>query len=195
MPLINCELTLDLKWSENFEAERATTFAMTNAKFYIQVVTLSTKDNAKLLQNLKSDFKRTINFSRFQSKPTEAQNWYLDFLNSPSFQRVNSLFLLTFENEDSRLSRTRYYLPKVKNATDQGDNYATGCLLDYPYFNENLNLIAIDLNNQQALDAESRVIQQISFTRNLDRAAETIMFFILEEQKKIFLNLSKQTVQ
>ena len=75
MPLINCELTLDLKWPENFEAERATTFAMTNAKFYVQVVTLATTDNAKLLQNLKSDFKRTINFSRCQSKPsTEAQN-------------------------------------------------------------------------------------------------------------------------
>ena len=55
MPLINCEVTLDLIWSENCvicEANRAKTFAMTSAKFYVPVVTLSTQDNANLLQQL-----------------------------------------------------------------------------------------------------------------------------------------------
>ena len=57
MPLINCEVTLDLKWLENriiCEVEIKTTFAMANPKFYVQVVTLATKDNAKLLQHSKS---------------------------------------------------------------------------------------------------------------------------------------------
>ena len=62
MPLINCKVTFDLDWSENLvicEANRATKFAMTSTK--TSVVTLSTQDNAKLLQHLKSVFKRIIN--------------------------------------------------------------------------------------------------------------------------------------
>ena len=47
-----------------------------------------------------------------------------------------------------------------KIATDQRDDYATGCLLDYPYFKENYKLIAIDLSKQQALDADPKEIQQ-----------------------------------
>ena len=48
-----------------------------------------------------------------------------------------------------------------KIATDQRDDYATGCLLDYPYFKENYKLIAIDLSKQQALDADPKEIQQL----------------------------------
>ena len=54
-------------------------------------------------------------------------------------------------------------------ATGQGDDYTTGCLLDYSYFKENYKMIAIDLSKQQALDADPRAIQQINFTENLDR--------------------------
>ena len=71
MPLINIEVTHDLDWSENCaicEAARATKFAMTSAKLCVPVVTLSTQDNAKFLQQLKSGFKRTINWNNYQSK-------------------------------------------------------------------------------------------------------------------------------
>ena len=64
MPLINCEVTLDLTWSWNCvicEAGRATTFARTSAKRYVSVVALSTQDNTKSLEQLKSGFIRTIN--------------------------------------------------------------------------------------------------------------------------------------
>ena len=67
-------------------------------------------------------------------------------------------------------------------ATDQGDDYTTGSLLDYSYF----KMIAIDLSKQQALDADPRAIRQINFTANLDRAGNTTMFFIIEKQKKLF---------
>ena len=53
-----------------------------------------------------------------------------------------------------------------KIATGQGDDYTTGCLLDYSYFKENYKMIAIDLSKQQVLDADPRKIQQIDFTAN-----------------------------
>ena len=79
------------------------------------MVTLSTQDNAKLLQQLKSGFKRTINWNKYQIKvSTEKQNQYLDFLIDPSFQGVNRLFVLSFENEGDRKVHTGFYLLKVE---------------------------------------------------------------------------------
>ena len=103
---------------------------------------------------------------------------------------------MPFENENGRTSHSEYYLPKVeikhynvqidgknffdqptnndiktfenirKSATGQGDDYTTGCLLDY-------KMIAIDLSKQQALDVDPRAIQQINFTA----AKETVLDF------------------
>ena len=75
-------------------------------------------------------------------------------------------------------------------ATGQGDDYTTGCLLDYSYFKENYRMIAIDLSKQQALDADPRAIQEINFMANLDRVGNTTMFFIIEETKEIVLEFS-----
>ena len=50
-----------------------------------------------------------------------------------------------------------------KVSTGQGDDYATGCLLNYAHFKENYRLIVVDLSKQKALDADSRAIQQIVF--------------------------------
>ena len=71
-----------------------------------------------------------------------------------------------------------------KISTGEGDDYATGCLLDYTYFKNFYKMIAVDLSKQQALDADPRSIQQINFTANLDRAGSTRIYFILEEAKK-----------
>ena len=76
-----------------------------------------------------------------------------------------------------------------------GDDYTTGCLLDYPYFKDHYKMIAIDLSKQQALDADPRAIQQINFTANLDRAGNTTMFFIIEEAKETVLDFSQGTVK
>ena len=63
---------------------------MTDAKCYVFVLTLSTKDKTKLLQHLKSGFRRTINWNKYQSKiSTKRPNEYLDYLFHPSFQRLN----------------------------------------------------------------------------------------------------------
>ena len=68
--------------------------------------------------------------------------------------------------------------------TGQGDNYTTGCLLDYSYFNENYKMIAIDLIKQKALDADPRTTQQINFTAKLDRVDGATIFFIIDQAKE-----------
>ena len=232
MPLINCEVNLILTWSStcvliatNILNQNAT-FAITDTKLYVPVVTLSTQENTKFLQQLKSGFKRVINWNKYLSKPELlAQNPNLNHLIEPSFQAVNRLFALAFENDDNRTGDDRYYLPTVeikdynvmingenlfdqqiknnkvtydnirKIATGQGDDYTTGCLLDYPYFANTYKMIAVDLRRQQALDADPRAIQQINFTANLDRAGNTRVYFILEETKETILDFSKGTVK
>ena len=54
-----------------------------------------------------------------------------------------------------------------KIATGQRDDYATGCLLDYLYFKENVKMTAVEISKQQFLDASPRFILQINFTWNL----------------------------
>ena len=79
-----------------------------------------------------------------------------------------------------------------KTTIGQGDEYTTGCLLDYTYFKKNYKMIAIDLSKQQVLHADPKAIQQNNFAENLDRAANTRFYFILEKQKKLFLNFYKE---
>ena len=70
---------------------------------------LPTQNNARLLQHLKSGFKRTINWNKYQSKVSiQAPNPYLDFLIDPSFQGVNRLFVLSFEYKYDRTVHTKY---------------------------------------------------------------------------------------
>ena len=87
MPLINCEINLILTWSANcviihtHVANQNPTFGITETKLYVPVVTLSTQDNAKLLPQLKSGFKRTINCNKYLSKPELlAKNPNLNYL-------------------------------------------------------------------------------------------------------------------
>ena len=164
MPLNNCEINLILTLSKACVISSAAgkaQFAITDTK---PVVTLSSQDNAKLLEQVKCGFKRTTEWNKYQSKVTiQVSNLYLDFLIDPSFLEVDRFFLLS-ENEGYRIIHTGYYIPKVelnaynvmtdrqklfdqpvKNdmrtydnirqiATGQGVDNTTGCLLDYPYF-------------------------------------------------------------
>ena len=153
---------------------------------------------------------------------TYAQNRYLNHLTNPSFQGANRLFVLSFENEDDTKSHSTHYLSKVeianyhvmiddKNffdqlinsnlktyenirriATGQGDDYTTGYLLDYSYFNNYYKMIAIDLNEQQVFDADPRAIQQTNFTASLDREGNAIIFLLLKKQKKLFWTFYKE---
>ena len=202
------------------------TFTITNTKLYVPVVTLSTQENIKLLQQLKSGFKRVINWNKYLIKPELLlQNAYLNYLVKPSFQGVNRFFVLAFENDNHRTSTRRYNLPTVeikdcnvmingvnffdqpiknnkvtyenvrKIATGQGDDYTTGCLLNYQYINNAYKMIAVDLSKQQTLDADPRAIQQINFTANLDRAGNTRFYLILKEAKETIIDFSQGAVK
>ena len=81
-----------------------------------------------------------------------------------------------------------------KIATGQGDDYTTGCLLDYSYFKDYYKMIAVDSSKQQVLDGDPTAIKQINFTTNLDRAENTTMFIIIEESKESVLDFSQGTV-
>ena len=229
MPLINCEVNLILTWPSTCVISYATgktKFKIKDTKLYVSVVTLSIQDNAKLLQELKSGFKRTINWKKYQSNiKTYTQNRYLNHLVDPSYQGVGRLFVLSFENEAGRTSHSTYYLSKAeikdynvmidgknffdqpinsdfktyenirKIATGRGDDYMTCCLLDYSYCKDHSRMIAIDLSKKQVFDADSRAIQQINFTANLDRAGNTLMFFIIEVEKETVFEVLRGTVK
>ena len=96
--MINCEVNLILTWSSTCVITNSTgkgRFKITDTKLYAPVVTLSTQDNAILLQQLKSGFKRAINCNKYQSDPkTYEQNRYLNHLVNPSFQGVNRLCIV-----------------------------------------------------------------------------------------------------
>ena len=185
MPLINCEVNLILTWSSTCVLiatsipKKNATFAITDTKLYAPVVTLSTQENTKFFQQLKSGLKRVINWNKYLSKPELlAQNPNLNHLVEPSFQGVNRLFVLAFENDDDRASDDEYYLPTVeikdynimingenffdqpiknnkitydnirKLVIGQGDDNTTSCLLDYPYFAKTYKMIPVDLSRQ-----------------------------------------------
>ena len=131
MPLINCEINLILTWSTNSVivstnvANQNTIFEVTDTKLHVPVVTLSTHDNSKLLQQLMSGFKRVINWNKCLSKPELlAQNLNLV---EPSFQGVNRRSVSAFENHIQRTSATGYYLPNVEiknyNVMINGENF------------------------------------------------------------------------
>ena len=121
MSLINCEINLILTWSnrcfitDNPVAGQKPTFTITDTNLYVPAVTLSTQDNSKLLGQLKTGFKRTINWNKYALNVTaQQQNRCLDLLINPNFQGVKWPFL-SFENTDGRLNYTTYYQMKNYN--------------------------------------------------------------------------------
>ena len=89
--------------------------------------------------------------------------------------------------------KIRQYNKIRKIATRQGDDYTTGCLLDYQYFKDHYNLIAIDLSKQEELDTDSTTIQQIEFYGMLKTNSHVCT--LLEKSKETILQFSKGTAK
>ena len=150
MPLINCEVNLILTWSSTCvitDSNGAGTFAITDTKLYIPVVTLSTQENSKLPQQLKSGFKRVINWNKYLSKPESfRRNAHLNYLLEPSFQGINRLFVLAFEGDTQRTSHSGYYLPNVEikdyNIMIHGENFFDQPIKNNKVTYENIRKIA-----------------------------------------------------
>ena len=84
-----------------------------------------------------------------------------------------------------------------KVSTAYGDDYTTGCSLDYAYFKDNYRLIAVDLSKQKALDADPRAIQQIVFQGVVggNDGTKVRLYTILEQSKETMLEFSKGTAK
>ena len=130
IPLISCEVSLELKWNKtcvittqqigvnldggNTAAPAGATLTINDCKLYIPVVTLSKDDEIKLLTNLKSRFTREIEWNKYRLQmSTEAINNNLNILIDPTFTNVNRLFVLANQTADDRQSLSQFYLPKV----------------------------------------------------------------------------------
>ena len=121
---------------------KAATFSVTDTKVYIPVITLSTQDKATLLEQLKSGFKRTINWNKYQLKVSvQAPSPYLDLLIDTIFQEGNRLkTVASFENKGDRRAQTKYHLPTVE-------------FKDYNFMNDGKNLFdQPDKNNLRTYD-------------------------------------------
>ena len=160
IPLINCEVELILTWFKNCvlvdkstrEADynndpnvyeindpEDATFKITLVKLFVPVVTLSKENDIKLLEQLKTGFKRTIKWNKYRSQMTfQSQNNNLNYLIDPTFTNINRLFVLSFprnNNTDSRYSFSNYYVPKVK-INDFNVLIDGKCFFDLPVKND-----------------------------------------------------------
>ena len=237
MPLINCEVNLNLTWCKNcvlthmathddvpaqgnnpaipaITAPTNATFAISDAKLYVPVVTLSTQGDNKLLEQLKTEFKRTIKWNKYRSEMSnQNRNNNLIYLIDPAFTKVNRLVVLSFEDEENRTSFSKYYARKIeikdfnvltdsktlfdtpiKNNEEayqkiiemsSNNDYTTGNLLDYEYFSKQYKLIAIDLSKKIELENPD-LKQQINSTGRIDEDHATMFFITEKSEVKIF---------
>ena len=155
-------------------APTSATFKITDTKFYALVVTLSTEDDNKLLKQLKREFKRTIRWNKYRSEMTnQAKTSNLNNLIDPTFNRVNRLLVLSFENEDDRRSFSRYYTPKVE-------------IKDFNVLIDGKSFFDVAMKNK-----EETYEKNIELSKNND---STTIFFIIEKSEEIAFNFSQNSV-
>ena len=224
IPLINCEVSLALSRSANFvitslekrlvtaaqgdnppvydDSPTNVTVKITDCKLYVPIVTLSAKNDNKLLEQLKTAFKKQSNGINIYQKCLIRLK-----ITDPTFTNVNRLFVSSLENENDRTSFSKYYVPKVeikdlnvlfdgtsffkipvKNKEEayeqiikmsNNNGYTTVNLLDYEYFSKHCRLIVKDLSKQtesESLDLK----QQINF--------------IIEKKEKTIFDFSQNSV-
>ena len=175
-------------------------FHITNTKLYVSVVTLSKENDTKLLEQLKSRFKRTIKWNKYRSQMIiQLQNNNLNYLIDPTFTDVNRLFVLPFQRtagqnnttKDYRDSFSHYCVPNIRikdfNVLIGGKSFFDLLVKNeeeayekIAYFKENYKLLANDLSKQTKLKDP----QQINFIGKLDKANRATMFFIIEKSKE-----------
>ena len=243
IPLINCEVELILTWFKNcvlidksareanYDADpniyeidnpENATFKITDAKLFVPVVTLSKENDIKLLEQLKTGFKRTIKWNKYRSQMTiQPQNNNLNYLIDPTFTNVNRLFVLSFprnNNTDSRYSFSNYSVPKVKvngfnvlidgksffDLSVKNDEEAYEKIIDMSNNSDYTtgNLLDYAYYKKQyrliAIDLSKQTKlkdpQQINFIGKLLRNTGATMFFIIEKSEQTTFNFSQNSI-
>ena len=195
---------------------------LADTKLYVSVVTLSKENDTKLLEQLKTGFKRTIKWNKYRSKMTvQPQNNDLNYLIDPTFVNVNRLFVLSFARTnagDNRDSFADYYVPNVEikdfNVLIDGKSF-----FDLPVKNEEeacekimdmsknndyitgnlLDFVYLKRNYRLiAIDLSKQTklkdLQQISFIGKPLRNTGATMFFIMEKSEETTFNFSQNSV-
>ena len=198
IPLISCEVSLELKWDKNCvinslvqrqvdagppvvrdNAPTGVTLAINDCKLYVPAVTLSKDDKSKLLTNLKSGFKREIIWNKYRSQmTTEAVNNNLNILIDPTFTNVNRLFVLAYQNADDRQSFSQFYLPRV-------------VVKDYNVIIDKLTFFDLPIKTEE--EAYEKVID---ISRNNEFTTGNLLDYdyFKKHYKLIAIDLSKQQV-
>ena len=195
MPLISCEVSLELKWNKNCiitsqqigvnldggntASPTNATLAISDCKSYIPVVTLSKDDEIKLSTNLKSGFTREITWNKYRSQmSTEATNNNLNILIEPTFTNVNRLFVLAYQTADDRQSFSQFFLPKVM-------------VKDFNVIIDKLAFFCLPIKTEE--EAYEKIIDS---SRNNEYTTGNLLDYdyFLKYYKLIAIDLSKQQV-
>ena len=198
------------------------TFQITDTKLYVPTVTLSAKNYKMFLEKLRTEFKRTNKWNKYRTEMTnQTQNNKLNYLIDPTFTKVNRLFVLSFENENDRISFSKYDVPnfQIKDFNvliDGKDFFDIPIKMEKKHANklskweetmitrqviywimstfQNIcNLIAIDLSKQIELEHPD-LKQQINFIGRTIRNERAKMFFIIEKSQETMFEFSQNAV-
>ena len=177
MPLINFEVELKFRWAkycilsvagiDNVNGNDIGNATDNGNGNDVPAVTLSARDNQKLSKLLSKGFERSVYWIEFKTKcdNKNTTNEFRYFLES-NFVGANRLLVLAYSNQDAACNRFRdkkYYLYIIKRyeeiiklTTGQGEDYTTGCLLEYNHIKNHYRLIAVDLSRQKQLDSDPK---------------------------------------
>ena len=195
IPLISCEVSLELKWNKNCviasleqrdigggntdSAPTGATLAINDCKLYVPAVTLSKDDEINLITNLKSRFKREIIWNKYRSQmTTEAVNNNLSILIDPTLTNVNRLFVLAYQTADDRQSFSQFYLPNVM-------------VKDYNVITDKLAFFDLPIKTEE--EAYEKIID---ISRNNEYTTGNLLDYdyFKKHYKLIAIDLSKQQV-
>ena len=152
------------------------------------------EDNKDFIEQQNKGFQRSIYWNEYKTKEinenTDANVFkYINL--DPSFQGVNRLFVMAFNRAIE--SNIEKYRELEKVMIGKGEDYTTGSLLDFNYFDKHYKLVAVDLSKQKELDADPRAIQQIEFKYMLGK--NSTIYWVLEKSKETILEFYKGTVK
>ena len=176
---------------------------------YVPVVSLSKEDHEDFNEQQNKGFQRSIYWNEYKTKEQNEDGnanvfKYINF--DPSFQGVNRLFVMAYNRangQPTRNGRNFYdnpiesdmekYRELKKVMIGKGEDYTTGSLLDFNYFDKHYKLVAVDLSKQKELDADPSAIQQIEFKYML--GTNSTIYWVLEKSKETILEFYKGTVK
>ena len=215
MPLINCKIKLNLAWKKECvlsTGDGEAVFIINDTKLYVPAVTLSKEDNKDFIEQQNKGFERSIYWNEYKIKEI---NEDADANVVMAYNRANG--------QPTRNGQQKYYLPRIdlekynviidgRNFYDnpiesdiekyrelkkvmigKGEDYTTGSLLDFNYFDKHYKLVAVDLSKQKELEADPRAIQQIEFKYML--GTNSTIFWVLEKSKETILEFYKGIVK